>query len=59
MENVKKTFPKGLLILAELAEFNKGEDVPPETAWIWGEEDEVSRCVAVNESTSTLYINNV
>ncbi|CAK7234102.1 hypothetical protein SCUCBS95973_008821 [Sporothrix curviconia] len=43
MEHVKKSFPKGLPTLAELAEYNKGKDVPPETAWIWGEEDDIGR----------------
>lgn len=41
MENVQKNFPKGLPTLAELAVLNKGKDVPPETAWIWGSEDDV------------------
>ncbi|CAK7204040.1 hypothetical protein SEUCBS139899_006791 [Sporothrix eucalyptigena] len=43
MEHVKKNFPKGLPTLAELAEHNKGKDVPPETAWIWGEDDDIGR----------------
>jgi len=43
METVKKLFPKGLPTLAELKEFNKGKDVPPETAWIWGKDDELGR----------------
>ncbi len=41
MEHAKKTFPKGLPTLAELAVYNKGKGVPPETAWIWGADDEV------------------
>lgn len=42
MDAVKKSFPNGLPTLAELAVLNKGKDVPPETAWIFGKEDDVS-----------------
>ncbi|OAA59734.1 hypothetical protein SPI_05932 [Niveomyces insectorum RCEF 264] len=43
MEHVKKNFPKGLPKLADLAAFNAGKPVPPETAWIWGADDEIGR----------------
>jgi hypothetical protein len=41
METAKKLFPNGLPKLEQLKAFNEGKDVPPETAWIWGETDEV------------------
>jgi hypothetical protein len=41
MEHAKKLFPRGLPTLEELKTFNAGKDVPPETAWIWGKDDEV------------------
>ena len=41
MEFMKSKFPKGLPTLKELRATNAGKDVPPETAWIWGENDEV------------------
>jgi hypothetical protein len=41
MEHAQKTFPSGFPTLAELKNFNAGKDVPPETAWIWGDDDEV------------------
>jgi hypothetical protein len=41
MDIVKATFPNGLPTLDELKAFNNGKGVPPETAWIWGEDDEV------------------
>lgn len=41
MEHAQKAFPRGLPTLAELKDFNAGQDVPPETAWIWGDNDEV------------------
>ncbi|RLL98504.1 hypothetical protein CFD26_106026 [Aspergillus turcosus] len=43
MEHAQKTFPRGLPTLAELKNFNAGKDVPPETAWIWGDDDELGR----------------
>ncbi|EFW98844.1 hypothetical protein CMQ_4696 [Grosmannia clavigera kw1407] len=43
MEKVKKDFPNGLPKLADLAILNAGKDVPPETAWIWGKDDELGR----------------
>ncbi|KKA24601.1 hypothetical protein T310_1348 [Rasamsonia emersonii CBS 393.64] len=43
MEHAKKLFPNGLPTLEELKAFNAGKDVPPETAWIWGENDELGR----------------
>ena len=41
MEKINVLFPKGLPTLEELKAYNKSSDVPPETAWIWGEDDEV------------------
>ena len=41
MEFVKSKFPNGLPTLKELKTVNANRDVPPETAWIWGEDDEV------------------
>lgn len=41
MEFVKAKFPAGLPTLQELKDMNVGTNVPPETAWIWGESDEV------------------
>lgn len=41
MEFVKAKFPAGLPTLQELKDINVGTNVPPETAWIWGESDEV------------------
>lgn len=41
MDQVKKDFPNGLPKLADLAVLNARKDVPPETAWIWGKDDEV------------------
>ncbi|KAL1963342.1 hypothetical protein VTN77DRAFT_8463 [Rasamsonia byssochlamydoides] len=43
MDHAKKLFPNGLPKLDELKAFNEGKDVPPETAWIWGENDELGR----------------
>jgi hypothetical protein len=40
MDIVEKQFPNGLPTLAELKELNS-PGVPPETAWIWGKDDEV------------------
>ena len=40
MDHARKTFPDGLPSLEQLRSFN-GPDVPPETAWIWGKDDEV------------------
>jgi hypothetical protein len=40
MEIAMQKFPKGLPTLEELKKFNS-PDVPPETAWIWGDKDEV------------------
>jgi hypothetical protein len=41
MDQAIKTFPDGLPNLAQLATYNKGKDVPVETSWIWGSDDEV------------------
>lgn len=41
MDHVTKLFPNGLPTLADIKKFNAGKDVPPETAWIWGKDDEV------------------
>ncbi len=41
MEIVNEAFIGGLPTLEELKVYNKGSDVPPETAWIWGKNDEV------------------
>lgn len=41
MDVAKKNFPDGFPTLKELRKLNEGKDVPPETAWIWGEDDEV------------------
>lgn len=41
MEVVLKKFPNGLPTLEQIRKYNKGSDVPLETAWIWGEDDEV------------------
>lgn len=38
---IKDKFPNGLPTLEDLAKLNAGKNVPPETAWIWGEDDEV------------------
>jgi hypothetical protein len=38
---IKNRFPNGLPSLAELAKLNADKSVPAETAWIWGEQDEV------------------
>ncbi|RFU34864.1 hypothetical protein B7463_g1440, partial [Scytalidium lignicola] len=43
MDVVKAKFPKGLPTLQELQTYNEGADVPPETAWIWGMDDEIGR----------------
>ncbi|KAI1359000.1 hypothetical protein F5Y08DRAFT_93100 [Xylaria arbuscula] len=43
MDHVLKLFPGGLPTLEQIKESNKGKDVPLETAWIWGEKDEVGR----------------
>jgi hypothetical protein len=40
MEIALKKFPNGLPTLEELKKSN-GSDPYPETAWIWGEDDEV------------------
>jgi hypothetical protein len=40
MDQAMKTFPDGLPNLAQLATYNKGKDVPVETSWIWGSDDE-------------------
>lgn len=40
MDVVKAKFPNGLPTLEELKAYNS-KDVPAETAWIWGDEDEV------------------
>ncbi|KAN0099539.1 hypothetical protein V8E51_013314 [Hyaloscypha variabilis] len=42
MEVAMKKFPKGLPTLEELKKWNTS-DVPPETAWIWGKDDEIGR----------------
>lgn len=42
MEHVLGTFQNKLPTLTEIKNHNKGRDVPPETAWIWGKDDEVS-----------------
>lgn len=41
MEHVLGTFQNKLPTLTEIKNHNKGRDVPPETAWIWGKDDEV------------------
>ena len=48
MEHALSLFPDGLPNLETLKQHNKGRDVPPETSWIWGEDDEVRKdCIAV------------
>ncbi|KAH8666754.1 hypothetical protein BX600DRAFT_397622 [Xylariales sp. PMI_506] len=42
MDPVLEAFPGGLPTLGELKAFNS-PDVPPETAWIWGKDDEIGR----------------
>lgn len=46
MEFMKAQFPKGLPSLKELLMLNAEKDVPPETAWIWGKDDEVSASIS-------------
>jgi hypothetical protein len=46
MDTVLKTFPNGLPTLEELKHYNSS-DVPEETAWIWGADDEVSKFTKV------------
>ena len=41
MEHALSLFGNKLPTLAELKAHNKGRDVAPETAWIWGDDDEV------------------
>jgi len=41
MDFVTAKFPQGLPTLQDLIASNKGSTVPPETAWIWGADDEV------------------
>jgi hypothetical protein len=41
MEYARKKFPNGLPSLSEIKKLNEGKNVPPETAWIWGADDEV------------------
>ncbi|THX23339.1 hypothetical protein D6D10_10340 [Aureobasidium pullulans] len=43
MEHALSLFPDGLPNLETLKQHNKGRDVPPETSWIWGEDDEIGR----------------
>ncbi|KAG9254757.1 putative cyclase-domain-containing protein [Emericellopsis atlantica] len=43
MENALKKFPGGLPTLEQIRESNKGSDLPLETAWIWGPDDEIGR----------------
>ncbi|KAJ9143786.1 hypothetical protein NKR23_g6400 [Pleurostoma richardsiae] len=43
MEHALGLFPAGLPTLEELKVHNKDSDVPPETAWIWGKDDEIGR----------------
>ncbi|KAL1296809.1 hypothetical protein AAFC00_004435 [Neodothiora populina] len=43
MDQALAKFPKGLPTLKKLAEYNQGSNVPPETAWFWGIEDEIGR----------------
>ncbi|KAH0287576.1 hypothetical protein M436DRAFT_35268 [Aureobasidium namibiae CBS 147.97] len=43
MEHALKIFPNGLPNLEQLVAYNKGKDVPPETSWIWGRDDEIGR----------------
>jgi hypothetical protein len=40
MDIATKKFPNGLPTLEELKKYNSS-DVPAETAWIWGKDDEV------------------
>lgn len=47
MDTVTALFPGGLPTLAGLKELNKGKDIPPETAWIWGPDDEVGKILNV------------
>ena len=42
MDQAMQKFPDGLPKLAQLAAYNKGKDVPVETSWIWGSDDEAS-----------------
>jgi len=50
MEHALKIFPNGLPNLEQLLAYNKGKDVPPETSWIWGKDDEVGgwNCVTTH-----------
>ena len=43
MDIVRAEFPDGLPTLEELKTYNRGKGVPPETAWIWGKDDEVGK----------------
>ena len=49
MEVAMKKFPKGLPTLEELKKWNTS-DVPPETAWIWGKDDEVNIYIYLSSS---------
>lgn len=52
MEHALKTFQNNLPTLVQIKEHNKGRDVPPETAWIWGKDDEV--CLSCLLAITTL-----
>jgi hypothetical protein len=49
MEVAMQKFPKGLPTLEELKKWNTS-DVPPETAWIWGKDDEVNIYIYLSSS---------
>lgn len=54
MDIALKTFPNGLPTLEELKHYNS-PDVPEETAWIWGSDDEVSKFTKVKFSDRTAF----
>ena len=41
MDTSRQQLPDSLPTLEEIQALNKGKDIPPETAWIWSEKDEV------------------
>lgn len=43
MEHALKLFQNQLPTLSQLKAHNEGTGNPPETAWIWGKDDEVGR----------------
>jgi hypothetical protein len=54
MDIATARFPNGLPTLEELKRLN-GPDVPAETAWIWGSDDEVSGVAQILRGYEQLY----